>query len=262
MDKQTKDFFSKIHLVVATPCYGGVVGEQYTRSMMHLSSMTIGAGIKLSYITIANDSLVTRARNELVNAFLKNESYTHLMFIDADISFDASSVLSMLIKDKDVITGAYPLKSINWEELYERKDTLTSPEKMQEAAVNYVINVEKPDPKKVGVEQKIVIKGGIIPVHDAGTGFMIIKREVFNKIIKAYPEIVYYFDKDMTVPKKQRKMYAFFDTSIDEDGRYLSEDYTFCRRWQKLGGEIYLDINVVLDHTGTYVFKGRSVFTK
>lgn len=262
MDKQTKDFFSKIHLVVATPCYGGVVGEQYTRSMMHLSSVTAAAGVKLSYITIANESLVTRARNELANAFLKDTSYTHLMFIDADISFEATSVLSMLIKDKDVIAGAYPLKSINWDELYENKNAFESPKKMQEASVNYVINVEKPDPAKVGVEEKIVIRGGVLPVYDAGTGFMIIKKEVFNKMIEAYPEIVYYFDKDMTIPKEQRKMHAFFDTSIDEDGRYLSEDYTFCRRWQKIGGQIFLDINVVLNHTGTYVFKGRSIFNK
>ena len=262
MDKTTKDFFSKIHLLIATPCYGGMVTEQYTRSMMYLSSTLASAGVQLSYVTIANESLVTRARNELVNVFIQEKSYTHLMFIDADISFQANSVLHMLVKDKDVIAGAYPLKVINWDELYEKRDEVSSPKEMENAAINYVINVEKPDPSKVGVTEEIVVNGGTLPVYDAGTGFMIIKRNVFSKIINAYPEILYYADKDMTVPKEQRKMYAFFDTSIDEDGRYLSEDYTFCRRWQKLGGQIHLDINVVLNHAGSYVFRGHSIFNK
>jgi len=260
VDQRTKDFFKSVNLSIATPCYGGVVGEQYARSMFNLSVMAASVGIQVNYLTIANESLVTRARNELVSAFLKDKESTHFMFIDADISFDPSSVLHMILKNKDVITGAYPLKAVDWDGIYENLDNINSAKELKELSTNYVINIKKPDSKMIGVTENITIEGGALPVYDAGTGFMMIKRHVFKKLIDAYPEMLYYSDQNISLPKKERKMYAFFDTSIDEDGRYLSEDYTFCRRWQKIGGEIYLDTDVVLNHFGSYMYKGHKLF--
>jgi hypothetical protein len=183
------------------------------------------------------------------------------MFIDADISFKATSVIEMLLADKDVVTGAYPLKEIMWPSVQNllKENPNASLEDIQKVAVPYVINVSKPDPKKVGQKESVTIVGGLIEVWDAGTGFMLMKRDVVLKMIKAYPETKYYTDRDMTVPKEERVRYALFDTVIDEDGRYLSEDYTFCRRWQAIDGKIHLAVNVVLDHVGTHIFRGRSI---
>ena len=268
--KQTKDQdkpedprFEKLKdvtLIVCTPCYGGVVTEGYAQAMFSLSGICAQYGIGVGYATIANESLVTRARNELVNAFLLNTKATHMMFIDADIKFDPRSIVRMLVADQDVVVGAYPLKTLNWESVVEksRNSDLTAQDAAKEASM-YVINVHKPDQEMVGKQVDVQIVNGLLEVYDAGTGFMLMKRHVLEKMIENYPDTMYYSDKDMTEDSEKRKRYALFDTMIDSDKRYLSEDYTFCRRWQELGGKIYLDVNTHLSHIGTYTFVGNNL---
>ena len=260
--EQVRERLKGTQLVVCTPCYGGNVNERYVQSMFTLVAMCQLYGVGLSLVTMANESLVTRARNELVNNFLAlGDKATHMMFIDADISFRPNHVIEMLLADKEIVTGAYPLKEIMWpavQNLLKEKPNATLDE-VEKVAVPYVINVSKPDPNKVGQKESVNVVNGLIEVYDAGTGFMLMKRDVLLKMIEAYPETRYYTDRDMTVPKEQRVRYALFDTLIDEDGRYLSEDYTFCRRWQAIDGKIYLAVNVALDHVGTHIFKGRSI---
>ena len=268
--KQTKDQdkpedprFEKLKdvtLIICTPCYGGVVTEGYAQAMFSLSGVCAQYGIGVGYATIANESLVTRARNELVNAFLLNTKATHMMFIDADIKFDPRSIVRMLIADQDVVVGAYPLKTLNWETVVEksRNSDLTAQDAPNEASM-YVINVHKPDQEMVGKQVDVQIVNGLLEVYDAGTGFMLMKRHVLEKMIENYPDTMYYSDKDMTEDLEKRKRYALFDTMIDSDKRYLSEDYTFCRRWQELGGKIHLDVNTHLSHIGTYTFVGNNL---
>jgi len=246
-------------VVIATPCYGGMINEGYAQSLYMLPILFAQYGVASGYITIANESLVTRARNELVHAFMQTDA-THLMFIDADIKFDPKSIIRMLSADKDVVVGAYPLKQLDWDKVLEvaKEKTLTPRDAAREAAM-YVINVHKPDPTLVGKTVDVQIQNGLLEVYDAGTGFMLIKREVIERMIKAYPETKYYSDKDVTLSPEQNTRYALFDTVIDEDKRYLSEDYTFCRRWQRLEGKIHLDVNTVLDHVGTFTFKGNLI---
>ena len=87
---------------------------------------------------------------------------------------------------------------------------------------------------------------------------MLIKREVIEKMIKHYPETKYMPEVFDDASQVGVEKHALFDTMI-ENGRYLSEDYTFCRRWQNMGGKIYVDPSIVLDHVGTYTFKGNSI---
>ena len=87
---------------------------------------------------------------------------------------------------------------------------------------------------------------------------MLIKRSVFEQFINNYPEIEYINDINID-DQLSNKFYAFFDTSINEiSKRYLSEDYTFCRMWQKIGGDIWLDPDIKLNHVGQYVFSGNT----
>lgn len=246
-------------VVIATPCYGGVVTEQYSQSLFNLSIKAIANNLRLGYATIANESLVTRARNELVSNFLESKG-THLMFIDADIGFNPNDVLHMVMADKDVVTGAYPLKTHDWDAVANLASTGSLDAKeLERSSIQYVINIQKPDPEMVGKTVDIEIKDGLVEVWDAGTGFMLIKREVIEKMIEAYPETLYYSDKDLTVPLEKRKRYALFDTMIDTDQRYLSEDYTFCRRWQEIGGKIHLSVATVLNHVGTTTYRGYQI---
>jgi hypothetical protein len=87
---------------------------------------------------------------------------------------------------------------------------------------------------------------------------MMIKREAILKMIKAYPEFKYNNDVNINNESLKDHFYAMFDTSIDPvDRRYLSEDYTFCRRWQEIGGDIWLDPSISLNHYGHFCFQGN-----
>ena len=100
------------------------------------------------------------------------------------------------------------------------------------------------------------VENGAVEVLDASTGFFLIKREVIEKMMNEYPELHYRNDSNID-EKFNKYCYSFFDTVHDpDDNRYLSEDYTFCRRWQKIGGEIWLDPNTKLNHIGAYTFEG------
>jgi hypothetical protein len=178
-----------------------------------------------------------------------------MMFIDADIGFIPQDIIKLLHRDKDIVTGAYPKKSINWPAVHgvATDQKPTDPFELAKFQASYVLNIKR----EHSDTKEIPLVKGLIPVLDAGTGFMMIKREVIDKMTKEYSETRYNNDLN-TDPSLQPYFYALFDTMIEpESKRYLSEDYTFCRRWQKMGGEIWMDPSINLDHYGSYAFQGN-----
>jgi hypothetical protein len=250
------DDLRKEKIFVATPCYGGMLTEAYFRSMVRTLTFFNQHQIPIAFGTIANESLVTRARNVLVAYFLQS-NYTRLFFIDADIEFQVEDVLKLIAHNKEVCVGAYPKKGVNWQRIRDsvlRKSTEEiSDRDIAAAGSDYAINF-----KFVNRDLKqIAIENGVIKLHDGATGFMMIKREAIDKMIAAYPELKYNNDLN-TPPDLQDFFYAFFDTMIDpKDKRYLSEDYTFSRRWQDIGGVIWLDPTISLNHYGSFNFQGN-----
>jgi hypothetical protein len=216
--------FTKVHIHFGIPCYGGMITEPCMTSFLRFILMASRSGLQWSLDTMVNESLVTRARNNLMAKMMTNKAATHFMFIDADIRFQPESIFQMLATDKDVIGGLYPKKAL---------------------PISYVINV------KPGT----VIQNDIFPVDTMGTGFMMFKRHVYEKLCAAHPETKYVDDVGLG-KQYEPTMYAIFDCEIDERGHYLSEDWTFCRRWAKLGGEIYAHAKVLLNHSGHYEFAG------
>jgi len=216
--------FSKIHLHIGIPCYGGMVSEPTMTSLLKFVLMAARVGLHWSLDTMVNESLITRGRNNLMAKMMSNEGATHFMFIDADIRFEPDSIFHMLVYEKEVIGGLYPKKSI---------------------PTNYVINL-LPQTK---------IQGDIFTVDTMGTGFLLFKREVYQKLCDAHPNTKYVDDVGLG-KQYEPYMYAIFDVEIDERGHYLSEDWCFCRRWQKLGGEIWAHSKVLLNHSGHYEYKG------
>ena len=216
--------FSKIHLHIGIPCYGGMVSEPTMTSFLRFTLLAQQAGLNWSLDTMVNESLVTRARNNLMAKMMTNAAATHFMFIDADIRFQPESILQMLAYDKEVIGGLYPKKAL---------------------PVSYVINL-KPQTK---------IQGDVFTVDTMGTGFLMFKRNVYEKLIAAHPETKYVDDVGLG-KQFEPMMYSIFDCKIDERGHYLSEDWLFCRRWQELGGEIWAHSKVLLNHVGHYEYAG------
>ena len=247
------------HIFIATPCYGGQIGEPYFRSMMRLCILCNKYDIPFTVSTLANESLVTRGRNTLVSFFMENENATNLFFIDADIEFNAEDLLRMVAYDKPVIVGAYPKKAINWQSIINavNANPEETPATVEGHSSNYVVNFNFPTDDEGKRIPQVQIVDNLIDLKDAGTGFMCIKREVIEQMFEAHPEMKYV--NDINVDQKfEKHMYALFDTMIDpESRRYLSEDYTFCRLWQNMGGKVWLDPRTALNHVGHYTFRGN-----
>jgi len=244
------DYLQKVKLHIATPCYGGMCGSDYAMSIFKFINLAASLRLQVSIQQLSNESLITRARNLLADHFLKETDGTHLMFIDADISFEPIDIIKLILRKKEIVGGAYPIKQINWETILKNKDSIDSVEGLMYSSSSYVVNIPQYSVEKsVTLGGKIELDNGLLEVTGLGTGFVLIKREVFEKMQK-------YYDNDWFL-YKDKKVHLFFDTAIEEQTReYLSEDYFFTRRWLHLGEFTWIDPTVSLIHTGYYRFNG------
>jgi len=244
------------HVLLATPCYGGQMMRGYAQSCLNLQRLCDANGIKLDILTIGNESLITRARNFYVSLMLAKKEYTHLLFVDADVSFNPLNVVRMLTANKDVCAGCYPKKGINWEKVTAIiKEGVVEKEFVEPAAYDYAVNIITENDQGV---QKVPIQNGFMKVAYAATGFMMIKREVLEKMAREFSNLKYVNDVGGYDSHGNKDyFYALFDCYIDPvSKRYLSEDYAFCKRWLGMNGEIWVDLSCNLSHDGTYSFKG------
>lgn len=216
------DYLRTTRVHMCMPCYGGQLTESTFMSYIKWANMARQLGIEWTVETMTNESLISRARNTLTAKFLHTEGSTHLMFIDADIGWEPWHLLVLLNRKVDVIGGLYPMKSmpIKW-------------------CVNGIPGQEQ------GVDN-------LVEVTKTGTGFLLIKREVFEKL-DAHPAVKPFANDIGLDPALNKYMKTYFDTAVRE-GRYYSEDWTFCENWRDIGGQVFVDKRVLLKHTGTYVF--------
>jgi hypothetical protein len=240
----------QIHLVVATPCFGGQLSTIYAKSIFALQSAVQGmSNVDLKVQLRDGDALITRARANLVTLFLDDPAATHLLFIDADIGFTPSQVFRLIECGADVVAGCYPIKRINWEKV--RRALAADRPNPSAASLDYVLEIDNPD--------HIKVVNGFTRVRYAGTGFLMIRRQVLEKMC-AHPnsaplKFAREHSRDELVGSPNR--YALFECMIDPvDGTYLSEDFAFCKRWTDIGGEIWADLESRLDHVGPSVFHG------
>ena len=237
--------------LVATPCFGGSICLNYVLSIINFQRECAAAGTGIDFYFNPGDSLVTRARNDCVAYFLSNLSFTHLFWIDADIGFSPEAAFRLLLCDRDVAAGVYPLKREDWPA--EGVPQGTTRQKFEELYQRYPVNTGR-----LGEDVDLIVDGdGFMKVREAPTGFMLIKRQVFDRLIANYPELKYVPDWLEGTYPTGGVHYRFFDVMVDPDsGRYLSEDYGFCRLWERIGGEIHIDANSDLTHEGRRVYCG------
>lgn len=250
--QQPQEFKKGVTILVATPCYGGQVFQGYMQSVLALQRLCDRIGWNLVVKTHGNESLIPRGRNLYVAMTLGIPQITHLLYIDADITFQPESVVRMIQEDKDITAGIYAKKGLNFAKVRDLavKNPDMDPAKLQHIALDYVLNVDGGN---------IPIQRGFIKCKYVGTGMMLIKRQVLEKMIEAYPETKYNNDiAGYNAPELVDNFYALFDCIIHPvSKRYLSEDYLFCERWSQIGGEIWADITAQLTHCGTYHFEGN-----
>ena len=240
-------------IFVATPMYGGQCAGYYTQSIMELNMLLQKSGVEAQYSFMFNESLITRARNALTNGFLKS-GCTHLLFIDSDIKFRATDIMAMLEADKDIICGIYPKKEINWDSVKKAMDAGVPQNQLKSYTGSFVVNL-------VDYQGEVTVPiGQPVEIFNGGTGFMMIKKEVFEQLADKVPS--YFNDvNDLNGQMSMREeIKEYFATSIEpETGRLLSEDYHFCYIWCKSGGKVFAAPWCQLSHIGTYAFEGQLI---
>ena len=216
------DFLKTTRVHIAMPCYGGMLTESTFMSFIKWANTARQLGIDWTLETMVNESLISRARNTLTAKFLDMPDATHLFFVDADIGWEPWHLLVLLNRNVDVIGGLYPMKTM---------------------PVRWVVN---------GFEGAEEGPDGLQEVSKAGTGFLLMKKHVFEKM-NSHPAVKQYKNDIGLDPKYDKHLKTYFDTAVRQN-RYYSEDWTFCENWRDLGGRIWVDKRVLLRHSGSYVF--------
>ena len=239
--------------VIMTPSHDGKYFHNYVISLMGLINVAQQSGLAMDVFLHRGESLVTRARNNCVADFLANPNWTHLFWIDSNIGFSPQAALRLLLSDYDIAAGVYPLKTDRWPG--EGANTAgLSPEQVLTRFARYTINADATkDTNRIDLE---ILPDGFMRMNEAPTGFMVIKRNVFERMMKHYPDLQYVPDSVGVEDKGLH--YRFFDVMVDpKTRRYLSEDYGFCRLWEGMGESMYIDANSNLSHQGAKLYRGN-----
>ena len=223
----------------------------YMTSLLSLQAVLGKAGHEAMVSVLVNESLITRGRNALVNQFMKTDA-DYLFFIDSDIQFYGDQVLSMIDADKDIICGIYPKKEINWQQVAKGVKNGEDVNNLKHYTGSWVLNLAD------YAGSVTVPVGDPLEIWAGGTGFMLIKRKVFEQLKDITPSYINDVVDLANADAPRERITQYFTESIEpETERLLSEDYHFCRQWRLQGGKIYAAPWVQLSHHGTYAFDGR-----
>ncbi|CAN7190007.1 hypothetical protein LJR099_000499 [Variovorax paradoxus] len=235
---------------VATPSYSGAMASLYVRSLLGLVNAAWTHGFAMQTRFLDGDSLLTRARNRLVAEFMADAQWTHLFWIDADVGFAPDAALRLLLSGRDVVAGVYPHKNDGWpaQGLARPLPAGATQADFDALHARYPLNLRH-TPTEADAD-------GFVEVLDAPTGFMLIARGVFERMAAAMPELRYTPEAGDHA-NAHLPHWRFFDTQFEPaTGRYLSEDFAFCRRWQQLGGQVFVDLQSRLSHQGLKTWHG------
>lgn len=240
-------------LIIATPCYGKMLGEGYLHSVMATVDLLRRRGHKAVVRTVGNESLITRARNNMVANFLASD-FDRMMFIDSDITWPAQAVVELLESGRPVCGIPYPTKTFDWERVANfsakraGEGNPAKPGELRNIALHFTVNRSKGSPPPAD---------GWVEVDALGTGFFMMDRPVLERMRDHFRATLAYANDVKSYQKMAPSEHcvALFENMIDPDTRrYLSEDYAFCRRWRDLGGKVHACTKYRLVHSGTADF--------
>lgn len=220
LDKNMKVF-------LATPAYSAIPHPDFSNSVNTTKEALYMKGIPVVWEYLPGCCYLPPARNKLIQKF-RDTDYTDFIFLDADLAWYPQAMLQLLSHDADIVCGAYPLKD----------DTGGYPVYMkQDAQGRYIVDDQT----------------GLMEAHYAPTGFMRIRRQVFDRFHAHFPDI--YVD-EWRDGKIEGTFLNFFDT-VYKDRRWFGEDVNFCYQWQEAGGKILVDPHLDLWHYGMKAWQGN-----
>lgn len=255
-----------IYLFILTPCYGGICHVSFTISLINTLEVLSKLGITVKYEFCRNDSLVSRARNNLVAKAMSHTETTHMIFIDNDITWTPYDIVKLILSEKPLVGGAYPIKNYNWSRLIDpanpdRNIVKEWIDSRNNAGIQLPLNDETFIQSKLlryNINYKsntLEIKNNVAEVRHLATGFMLFERKTIETMMVAYPATKYTDDVSYLAGDENNYAFALFDCGV-YDGHYYSEDWLFCHRWSQIGGNIFLDISILLNHSGVEDYRG------
>ncbi len=253
------------YVYILAPCYGSICFVNFVQCILATKEIFQYFQIPVHIEFCKGDSLISRARNNLVAKAMANPKMTHMIFIDNDITWNPIDIIKLLLSQKDIIGGIYPLKNYNWnrlvpnetnrdqiEKLLQKKnnshlkDIISDEETIQNSLLKFNVNY---------LSREVSIKNNLAQVRHIATGFMMIARNVITTMSQHYANTKYTDDVNFLNNEENKYAYALFDCGVIDD-HYYSEDWMFCHRWTSIGGSIWLDASIDLTHTGIEDFKG------
>jgi hypothetical protein len=215
-------------ILICLPCYGGNVSDKTVNGLFNLGKLMVRQNVDHGILTVANESLISKGRSKMANFFINNTDYEYLFFLDSDVGFEAEDVLKLLKHKRDIVSAAYPMKTIPLQWNY----ALTEPMKRD---------------------------GDLVAIERIGIGFTIIHRSVFEKIIEKFGEELKYIPTGnsvghSTTKEEMENSYHFF-SEYKKDNIYLPEDLSFFTRAKECGYQPWMDVSVNLCHVGSHIFQ-------
>lgn len=214
--------------MIAMPCYGGNVSDKTVNGLFKLGKEFVRKGVSHGLLTSANESLISKGRSKMANFFLNNTEHEYLLFLDADVGFEPEDVMKLLSHGKEIVCGAYPMKSIplTW---------------------NYTIS------------QPFRKEGNLVAIDKIGIGFALIHRSVFESIKQKFGEELKYIPSGLTIgpqttEAEMRNSYHYF-SEYKKNGSFLAEDLSFFTRAMECGYQPWMDVSIKLCHVGSHVFQ-------
>jgi len=212
--------------MIALPCHGGIVSEKTTMSLFNLGKLLARNNIPHGLLTQANSSLITQGRSKIANFFINNTEHEYLLFLDSDIGFNPEDVLKMLSYNIDIVSGAYPMKTI---------------------PIRYCIDILQPEQRN----------GDLVKIGGNGMGFVLVHRNVFLNMSQHFPELKYSPPtNDSNYPVTEAEIHNSYHYFMEhkEGQSFLSEDKSFFFRARMLGYDVWLDTSIKLQHVGSHIF--------
>ena len=238
-----------IRLFVATPVHSEV-SVHYFKACLEFQKECFVRKIPVMF-QVMKSSLVTQGRNLCVSGFLDSDC-THMLFIDSDITFNFKMIERMLNYDKEVTLVPYPVKTFDNDKITEAIKAGVNL-KPQMLGNQYTLNVD--DPSNVKVDN------GFIELNRGPTGCMLIRRDVFDKLKKEYPE--FEIKQKTLIDGKlvdRTNFYNYFDTYWNKnDKTYTGEDFFFCKLCKHAGIKMYGLIDQYIEHYGEFAYTGRLI---
>jgi len=206
-------------LFIGIPTYDGKLSIKLAYTIAQLMPKALSMGISVQLAHVSGCSIITMARNMLVDQFLKSDC-TELLFIDSDVIATADDILRLMAQsgDKDITAGSYPRRA---------KDK------------KFFMDLYYND------DNELEFDGAMMRIQRVGTGFMLIRRHVIEKIAEKSQK---YLGQDGI--GQVANVFEF--TMLD--GKFVGEDYSFCDKARAEGFKVWLDVEISLPHVGQEEF--------